>query len=223
MKTGFALLVGWLAVWPAAVALPALHWPAGTQVHSLSLTWFGAPLDVQVAHIPLSVAQAMDALIARADTPWQATVSGGRVVMAPEDDAWRLTLTAAGERTVATLSHMKLDQAHPLAIPSWLGAGWTVRAVAGEPADGRPIRAVDTASARGGAPQLHWVLTHPATPAQLRGGVAAGLQRAGWRQAGPLSDTVSHWHRDGERLRLVLVPLESGTGLSLHHARSTTP
>ncbi|MBU4613101.1 hypothetical protein IMZ29_21920 [Achromobacter sp. GG226] len=194
-----------LLPWPATAALPQLAWPPGTQLQPLVMTWFGAPLDVQVAQIPLPVAAAMDALVSHAEQTWQATVAGGRVVLGPLDDAWRLTLTAAGDATVATLSQLDLTRARAPSLPAWLGSGWTLRAAIGP-----------------GAGQ-QWLFTHAQPPGFVRGPVAARLRASGWQEVEVLSPSVSHWRQGALHMRLVWVTAAAGTGLSVHLAPQGLP
>lgn len=195
MSRRWAALLGAVLPMVCMADLPALSWPPLTQVQPVQLTWFGAPVHAQLAVIPLPVAQALDALIAAAPAPWQVTVSGGRVVLAPLDDAWRLALTAHGDRTVAVLSRLDIAAAQATAAPAWVGAGWVVRA------------RVEQGRAR------QWVLTHARAPGQLRPSVMRELRRAGWAQLDPVSDAVSRWHRGTDRMLMVLVATDTGSGL----------
>ncbi len=196
-----------LAVLPLrAGPLPDLAWPAGTQVETLSVRWFGADARIRAARIPLSLPQALDALVANAHESWQIHPQASGMVLVPAGGDWQLTLQPDQAQTLGVLSHLSLAQARAAPRPGWLSGAWVTR-LAMDDGDG-----------------ARWVFSHPARPAHLAAALAQGLEQDGWqREPAPAGARLAYWHKGTRRLMLALVPAGSGAGLYVHDDAGAFP
>lgn len=216
----FALLACPLAM---SAAYPAGHQVAGdlnlppgsTQAAvGQGMRLFGAPADIRLVEIPLSIERAIAALTelypALADLgvfPGLAVLSGaiGR-------DLWLVSLQASGAQhtrgTVAVLRPHPNAAASLPRRPDWLPGSARLRFDFSDEADGVHTR------------QQVWTLEQPL--GKLRAASTQGLRVQGW-QAVASGGAAEHWVRDRTSLQLVYVATGAVSGVLVHEHTKDEP
>lgn len=184
-------------------SLGRLRFPAGT-THELvaDRMWLhGMPAQVLVFDAPqrsrdlvLALSRQQPALADLQVLPGQLILSG-RV----GDDHWVAQMESAGAgRTVGSISSISARPVPANAQPVWLPDGARVR--------------LDVAMMEDGVRVSERIWQHALPPAKMAPLLEANLRRDGWAR-GLASGAAQWWTRERERMMLLLVPLEAGSGL----------
>lgn len=214
------ILGGALTVTPSGVhasagvaSLDRLRLPKGSTYELLAeRMWLhGLPAQVLVFDAPRSPAVLARDLSAQQPAMTDLHVLPGQLILSGSvgDDRWVAQLEGAGAgRTVGSISAVSVRAAPTASRPAWLPDGARVR--------------MDVAVLEGGVKVSERIWQHALPPEKIAGLLEAGLRRAGWKQesaaepgqAGALRTGAGQWWtNERERMKLWLVPIETGSGL----------
>lgn len=192
------------------VSLSQLRLPEGSQQAWLAdqLWIHGLPARVLVFDAPVRVSALIRMLSAQQPALTNLNVLPGQVILSGEVEAeqWIAQLQSAGsDRSVGTISTLRLNPAAELPSPPWLPQGARLRLNLGFMEKGGKVS------------ELIW--QHALPPDRMMPLLHSALRREGWRFETE-SGTSQSWERAGQRMQISLMPLEEGSGL---HVRRWAP
>lgn len=200
---GMSMLLPARASASAGVAsLEALRLPAGAVRERIAdkLWLHGMPAQVWVFDVPQRPSALAKTLAAQQPALADLHVLPGQLILSGRvgNDRWVAQMESAGaDRTVGSLSAIRVRAAPTAPLPGWLPKGARVRA--------------DVAMMEAGVKVTDRIWQYAVPPQKLTELLDAGLRRAGWVQQG--EGDSQWWARERERMKLWLVPLDGGSGL----------
>ncbi|WP_238531954.1 hypothetical protein [Achromobacter arsenitoxydans] len=206
-----------LAVLPAggyaaggAAGLKSLRFPAGSAHELLAeRVWVhGMPAQVLVFDVPQRPAVLARALSGQQPALADLHVLPGQLILSGQvgDDRWIARMEAAGaERTVGSISATNVRAVPVIPRPAWLPDGARLR--------------LDVSMTENGARMSERIWQHALPPDRIARLLDAGLKQDGWARLGAggadhaQAGVEQWWGRERERMKLWLVPLDTGSGL----------
>lgn len=189
-----------------ANALGRLRFPAGATHELLAdrLWLHGVPAQVLVFDVPQSPRELARALSRQQPGLADLHVLPGQLILSGHvgDDRWVARMEAAGrERTIGSISSVSARAVPANPQPAWLPEGARVR--------------LDVATMERGVRVSERIWEYALPPAKMALLLEAGLRRDGWAREGQ-GGAVQSWARERERMELLLVPLDAGSGLRVN-------
>ncbi|WP_313619398.1 hypothetical protein [Achromobacter sp.] len=194
-------------------SLDRLRLPPGASYEMLAerLWLHGVPAQVLVFDVPQSPAALARGLSAQQPALKDLHVLPGQLILSGRvgEDRWVAQMERAGAgRTVGSISAVSVRAAPTAPRPTWLPDGARVR--------------MDVAVTEAGAKVSERIWQHALPPEKMAGLLETGLRQAGWKQEPPADTGQADglrigagqwWTRERERMKLWLVPMETGSGL----------
>lgn len=208
------------AVWPDAMIAAAratslrvtmtpaaIRFPVGSQVEPLAdrLWLYGLPLQAVVFDAPVDVPELIRTLSRQQPALRDLTVLPGMAILSGRvgDVLWVAVLASpVAGRSVGSVSSLLVSTTRLDAPPpAWLPPAARLR--------------LDVVVQDGQARVSERIWQHPLPPARLASIMRQGLRRQGWQDDDERADAGDwhSWHRNGERLHWLLLPLGAGSGL----------
>lgn len=186
--------------------LERLRFPAGSTYGLLAnRVWIhGAPAQVLVFDVPKSTPELVHVLSGQQPALTDLHVLPGQLILSGRvgHDHWVARMEGAGkDRTVGSISLVSARAVPADPLPAWLPEGARLR--------------LDVAVMDDGVKMSERIWQHALPPAQMAPLLEAGLRRDGWARE-PGAGAAQWWTRAGGRMKLLLVPLDAGSGLRVN-------
>ncbi|MFD4839895.1 hypothetical protein ACFWP0_20495 [Achromobacter sp. NPDC058515] len=186
--------------------LERLRFPAGSTHELLAdrLWLHGMPAQVLVFDVPKSPPDLARALSGQQPALADLHVLPGQLILSGRvgQDWWVAQMEGAGRgRTVGSISSVSTLTVPATPQPAWLPEGARLR--------------LDVAVMDDGVKVSERIWQHAMPPAQMAPLLETSLRRDGWTRE-PESGAAQWWTRERERMKLLLVPLDAGTGLRVN-------
>lgn len=184
-------------------SLNQLRLPPGSRQSLLAdhLWIHGQPARVLVFEAPEAAVDLVRTLSRQQPALLDLNVLPGRLILSGQvgDDQWVAQLQSAGNgRTVGSISSLRVMSPPAEPRPAWLPEGARLR--------------LDYAVMEAAIKVAERIWQHALPPAQLATVLEAGLLREGWTRL-PEDGSAQVWARRGDRMRISLVPVDTGSGL----------
>lgn len=192
---------------PAAMTPAAIRFPAGSRVEPLAdrLWLHGLPLQAVVFDAPVDVPELIRTLSLQQPALRDLTVLPGMAILSGRvgEALWMAMLASpVAGRSVGSVSSLQVSTTRLDAPPpAWLPPPARLR--------------LDVVAVDGGARVSERIWQHPLPPARLASITRQGLRRQGWQDDANRAEAGDwqSWHRRGERLYWLVLPLDAGSGL----------
>ena len=163
----------------------------------------GQPAQVLVFDAPQSMLDLMRTLSSQQPALTDLIVLPGRILLSGQvgQDHWvaQLQGTESG-RTAGTIATLSVASSIGETRPAWLPVGWRLR--------------LDVAVLESSVKVADRIWQHALPPLRSAVMLEAGLLREGWSR-GPDEGASQFWHRERARMRVSLLPFESGSSLQV--------
>jgi hypothetical protein len=185
------------------VSLAALRLPAGSRQELLGEgVWlYGVPAQVLVFDAPWSASELIRFLSSQQPALADLNVFPGQAILSGQigHERWVVQMEGLGpRRTAGSISAVGIQAAASRPEPPWLPAGARLR--------------LDVAVRDQGVKVTERIWQYDLPPDRVAPRLEAGLRRNGWLPSA-IGSEPQWWSRGAARLRILLVPLDAGSGL----------